>query len=493
MCPQYALIVKMSIFTLKLLNSTGWYIVNGSMEEITYWGKNKGCSFFNDKCKSGQNFREFCNNYGCGIGYKTISTCLKSEYLDKCNVRFPFTYKGERIECTNPFTKSIQRLPGYNFTYDSFCLTTTFNKIFNNMGVSPGCYSGGCSKNPLTGKWQFNVTINNKNFKFMQDIDDLKAKRIIINFKIGYVYVPNIKEFCEIMNERCENDCYNFGICLKENKTCYYTHFMNFLGLCAPNKYLIVNNYNGYHLDCDECLDGDKQIRVGLNDGSGLCLCNPFSKEKFKCINCPQGSYYDIPMKKCLKCVQNCEICISKNKCESCNKDFYKIGNSCVKCDQEGETKIGPNWGDGICLNCLKSCIMCKNENCYCFKNLYQLEIKNKSKICSDCNMKHYSKIGSNDGSGKCIINPTINCKILNADSTKCLVCKKNYFFAKIGENQTKICIDCSEAGFDKDENSKHCDKKCHYLEFCENCKKGFLLNPVTKYCMGIFFFIFKN
>lgn len=35
-----------SIFTLALLNSTGWYTsVNRTLSEPTVWGKGKGCTF----------------------------------------------------------------------------------------------------------------------------------------------------------------------------------------------------------------------------------------------------------------------------------------------------------------------------------------------------------------------------------------------------------------------------------------------------------------
>mmetsp|Transcript_39949 Transcript_39949/g.35662 ORF Transcript_39949/g.35662 Transcript_39949/m.35662 type:complete len:96 (-) Transcript_39949:838-1125(-) len=41
---------RISKFTLAFLEGTGWYIVNYSMAEPFYWGKDQGCDFYNGPC-----------------------------------------------------------------------------------------------------------------------------------------------------------------------------------------------------------------------------------------------------------------------------------------------------------------------------------------------------------------------------------------------------------------------------------------------------------
>jgi leishmanolysin len=57
---------KFSIFTLALLEDSGWYKPDYGLADDMYWGKGDGCAFLTAKCV-GTNFDEFCkvDDYGC--------------------------------------------------------------------------------------------------------------------------------------------------------------------------------------------------------------------------------------------------------------------------------------------------------------------------------------------------------------------------------------------------------------------------------------------
>lgn len=75
-----------SIFTLALLNSTGWYTsVNTAFAEPTQWGKGKGCNFLNiDNCAD----TEFCadKSYSCDFDGTGIGRCDVDAFTGSCQL-----------------------------------------------------------------------------------------------------------------------------------------------------------------------------------------------------------------------------------------------------------------------------------------------------------------------------------------------------------------------------------------------------------------------
>jgi len=53
---------KYSVFTLALMEDSGWYQANYDMADSILWGKGDGCAFLTQKCQSAQDFEEFCNS-----------------------------------------------------------------------------------------------------------------------------------------------------------------------------------------------------------------------------------------------------------------------------------------------------------------------------------------------------------------------------------------------------------------------------------------------
>mmetsp|Transcript_27844 Transcript_27844/g.24476 ORF Transcript_27844/g.24476 Transcript_27844/m.24476 type:complete len:185 (-) Transcript_27844:435-989(-) len=143
---------RVSIFTLALLDSTGWYYdVDYSMAEPFVWGKDAGCRFFEEKCYDSEtmtaNFPEFCDVLGtegcsynrreqayCGnVGYpvdKSLNpefnywknfTIVNDHYSDNC----PYYRAYYNGDCWNVDNKNIGQVAEEKYGYDSACFTGT--------------------------------------------------------------------------------------------------------------------------------------------------------------------------------------------------------------------------------------------------------------------------------------------------------------------------------------------------------------------------------
>ena len=71
-----------------LMMDSGWYYVDKTFCEESYWGKNKGCEFVNKKCKMSPPPEEFCNSDGSsniltGFYYSGFGRCVNSNRSDQ--------------------------------------------------------------------------------------------------------------------------------------------------------------------------------------------------------------------------------------------------------------------------------------------------------------------------------------------------------------------------------------------------------------------------
>ena len=80
-----------SIYTLALLEATGWYThVDFTFVEPTSWGKDGGCDFLNiDDCSG----REFCtdSSFGCDTDGTAIGRCSNDLFAGNCRTIKYFT------------------------------------------------------------------------------------------------------------------------------------------------------------------------------------------------------------------------------------------------------------------------------------------------------------------------------------------------------------------------------------------------------------------
>lgn len=79
---------KLSIFSLAVMEDSGWFQVDYSLAEPFTWGKNKGCDFYNNACQSQENsFSEFCQSgeeTGCIDNNRFKGTCSANVFMGDC-------------------------------------------------------------------------------------------------------------------------------------------------------------------------------------------------------------------------------------------------------------------------------------------------------------------------------------------------------------------------------------------------------------------------
>jgi hypothetical protein len=116
----------MTNFTLKLLEDTGWYVVNYDYATNTLWGRNKGCAFINTDCNK---YCEFCKNkneVSCDYGNQFISIC-SVDPLSSCMYYYGLQSCEEKLSDDDKVKSMVNNIVRDNMFYfgrDSKCIET---------------------------------------------------------------------------------------------------------------------------------------------------------------------------------------------------------------------------------------------------------------------------------------------------------------------------------------------------------------------------------
>ena len=111
---------KVTTFTLKLFEASGWYQPDYSMAEEAFWGKGRGCGFIDQTCLDGTQtarFPEFCTGLtsrGCTpthshVGYCGASTTTRDSGLDSA-----FNYWGDNTIVGDSYADNCPYIVGYS-------------------------------------------------------------------------------------------------------------------------------------------------------------------------------------------------------------------------------------------------------------------------------------------------------------------------------------------------------------------------------------------
>lgn len=205
---------KISVFSLALLEDSGWYTPDYSMKEQFTYLKGTECDFsldYSTECK--YSFGQVCT-----LDYKSQGFCLYDPFnkgklratansIGVCNQprkaphgknRF-FQYYGPKSACFQ--VALIQR--EHNPTSALFTLD------------GPACYEAICTRE--NDKSSVRLTLNNKYYYCNTDLEEINIEGR--DFK-GVITCPIISLFCNA-STNCPNDCIqNIGRCLDNNR-CY--------------------------------------------------------------------------------------------------------------------------------------------------------------------------------------------------------------------------------------------------------------------------------
>ena len=170
MTASYAINPKMSNFTLKLLESTGWYKPNYTAAVPLTWGYKRGCEFIQDYCIDSTtkkaNFEEFCstpNQLSCSLDRRYKATCAVKPYTGNPGYS-SWNYFGNGTLGTDPFADNCLYPMIEPSGKDCYYVKGT-SKLYDEVaGVDSRCFEGTLVKSdfdpsPVGNAFCFNYNV----------------------------------------------------------------------------------------------------------------------------------------------------------------------------------------------------------------------------------------------------------------------------------------------------------------------------------------------
>ena len=109
---------KFTKLSLAVAKDSGWYEVDLSKGEHYFWGKDEGCTIFNNSCDH-TTVSEFCSNSnhtGCSDDHMYSTTCTTSMFTGNCPIN---------LQSNNCLVERTSTNALHTFGKNSLCLNKT--------------------------------------------------------------------------------------------------------------------------------------------------------------------------------------------------------------------------------------------------------------------------------------------------------------------------------------------------------------------------------
>jgi len=200
---------RISILTLKLLESTGWYQVDESMADNFYYGQGEGCGFFS----ASSGYKEYCSGSaeGCSFHGQAGAYCGSDSFSDSAAYMRAYSNR----DCENTANSGGRTLSGEVYNYGSKCFTGTLYSGSALSAAQPYCFRFTCSARS-TGGYQLNVEIGSK-------VGVCTAKgKIAVSGYSGTLNCPDPNLYCTTIGKpACRRGCMGKGTCNGGVCACY--------------------------------------------------------------------------------------------------------------------------------------------------------------------------------------------------------------------------------------------------------------------------------
>jgi len=197
--------MQFSQFTLAILESTGWYVVDYSYADPFFFGQGQGCSFLTGACSSSK-YSEFCStsSRGCTNPGRGGGSCSSDTRSDGCK----WFHGSESYDCEYSGAESYARLPSlqtFGRGKGSKCFTGTLNTkkagSQTTFCFKPTC-SGSGSGTALT------LNVGGKSVKCS------KKGTVSVSGYAGVINCPDPLTFCNTVGQKiCPRGCMGRGTC----------------------------------------------------------------------------------------------------------------------------------------------------------------------------------------------------------------------------------------------------------------------------------------
>ena len=201
----------LSGFTLKLLEDSGWYKINYSMQEPIFWEKGVGCTVLSGQCSQ---HRQTCKNSGdegCFYDYTFQARCSKGQFTNGCVFFTGTDFNKHDCRVSSNADQNTKGL-GETFGLGSRC----FKGQLKVNGTTHGnlCYKSRCESGQVV------LEIGGQSYKCLSTGQQINPTGFS-----GYVECPNIQDFCTQYEASCTDDCNLNGRCLSSDKCYCYPGF----------------------------------------------------------------------------------------------------------------------------------------------------------------------------------------------------------------------------------------------------------------------------
>ena len=220
--------LRLSEFSLAVMEGSGWYMPNYTYADPFYAGKGEGCGFLTTSCTSSSilNYDEFCakeNSRGCGIVGNAGGVCTSDTRSDDCQFYIPV----KAYSCENADAVDYARFPSkevYGRSAGSKCFTGDLTTT-SNPTASSFCFKYNCLGSGLSTTLQVIVGTTTVTCK--------AAGKIKVTGLNGNLNCPDPLTFCSTIGKKvCRLNCLNRGKCVSGKCVCN----TGFTGIdCAMN------------------------------------------------------------------------------------------------------------------------------------------------------------------------------------------------------------------------------------------------------------------
>ena len=201
----------LSSFTLAVFKGSGFYTINMEKAQNFYWGKNKGCGFFEKDLCTKTEYPEICNvkdELGCDENYNFVTKCRSTHFTNQCMIseikyNCVARYSWETFKDQQDFAKPIA-----SFGKGSRCLN------YHMKGKSSAtCADITCAADKKSYSIKFDDT----------DIFECKVSGTNIKYEDYSITCLDPLKFCAI-EEKCPQNCNFMGECLVDG-SCFCNPF----------------------------------------------------------------------------------------------------------------------------------------------------------------------------------------------------------------------------------------------------------------------------
>lgn len=197
-----------SMFTLSLLEDSGWYEIDYRNEEPFFWGKNAGCGIVDGKCPLHGNPCTKAGDEGCFYDFTFQAECASDTFSNYCKFFTSTDFNQHDCRASDNYHQNEKGL-GEAFGPGSRCFQGELSKgvtVHKNL-----CFKAMCIGSSVS------ISIAGTAYNCYTSGEKIYPKELS-----GFVTCPDVEKFCEQNRAACPEDCNLVGRCLVGNKcSCY--------------------------------------------------------------------------------------------------------------------------------------------------------------------------------------------------------------------------------------------------------------------------------